>query len=155
LLLLGVANESDMNDEILAMAGIDNAHNLAREMSVVRLMALAERAVGLISVDTGPAHVAAALGCPVLVLFDSPAKRAMYAPRGPGAPTHCIVGGTDARPSMFDITPEAVLTAWQGMDLSRRSAMAATELARTTTRSANAQAGHGDSTMNKFGRRGN
>jgi heptosyltransferase-2/heptosyltransferase-3 len=115
LLLLGVVAEARLNDEILAMAKVDNAHNLARGMSVPRLMALSGGAAGMLSVDTGPAHVAAALGCPVLTLFDSPAKRTIYAPRGPGLFATCVVGGTDARPSMFGITPDSVLAAWQGM----------------------------------------
>ncbi len=107
-----------MNEEILAMAGgFSNAINLAREMSVPRLMALSEGALGMISVDTGPAHVAAALGCPVLALFDSPDKQAMYAPRGPGRFARCVVGGTDAAPSLLGISAEAVLKAWQEMDM--------------------------------------
>jgi heptosyltransferase-2/heptosyltransferase-3 len=119
LLLLGVAPEAAMNDEILDLAGIGDARNLAREMSVPRLMALSEGALGMISVDTGPAHVAAALSCHVLALFDSPGKQAMYAPRGPGHSARCIVGGTDAAPSLLGITAEEVLKAWQELDVAQ------------------------------------
>lgn len=119
LLLLGIGPEAQINDEILALARVGNAYNLAREMSVPRLMALCVAALGMISVDTGPAHVAAAVGCPVLTLFDSPAKRTMYTPRGPGAPVACLVGGSDVAPSMLGITPEAVLASWREMGLAQ------------------------------------
>lgn len=115
LLLLGVGPEARINDEILALAKVSNAHNLAHGMTIPRLMALAAEARGMISVDTGPAHVAAALRCPVLTLFDSPAKLAMYAPRGPDASISCLVGGTDAAPSMLGIEPQAILAAWHRM----------------------------------------
>ena len=117
LLLLGIGPEARINDEILALAKVANAHNLARSMTVPRLMALAELAFGMISVDTGPAHVGAALGCPVLTLFDSPSKLTMYAPRGPAALVSCIVGGIDAEPSMLGLTAEAVLASWRGLCL--------------------------------------
>lgn len=117
LLLLGIGPEARINDEILALARVANAHNLARSMSVPRLMGISELAFGMISVDTGPAHVAAAMGCPVLTLFDSPDKLTMYAPRGPSALVSCIVGGTDAEPSMLGLTAETVLTSWRGLCL--------------------------------------
>lgn len=44
----------------------------------------------LLSVDTGPAHVAAAVGCPLLVFF-GPTDPAVFAPRGSG-PIEILVG---------------------------------------------------------------
>lgn len=122
LLLLGVGPEALINDQILALAKVSTARNLARGMTVPRLMALSAGALGMISVDTGPVHVAAALGCPVLTLFDSPAKLAMYAPRGPDAIISCLVGGTDAAPSMLGIAPAAILATWRGMRLAEIAA---------------------------------
>jgi heptosyltransferase-2/heptosyltransferase-3 len=115
ILLLGVSPEATMNADILRLAAISNAHNLASQMTVQRLLALAESALGMLSVDTGPAHVAAAVDCPVLTLFDSPSKQIMYAPRGPRSAAHCVVGGSDSNPSMLPITPAVVLTAWERM----------------------------------------
>jgi heptosyltransferase-2/heptosyltransferase-3 len=117
ILLLGVGPEAQINEEILALAKVSDAHNLAHVMTVPRLMALSASAVGMISVDTGPAHVAAALGCSVVALFDSPSKLAMYEPRGHGALVSCLVGGTDAAPSLLGIAPEAVLASWRGLRL--------------------------------------
>jgi heptosyltransferase-2/heptosyltransferase-3 len=117
LLMLGVPAEATLNDEILAMASVEGAYNVARQMTVPRLMGLAELATGMISVDTGPAHVAAALGCPVLTMFDSSEKANMYAPRGPNSERNRVLISTDVRPSLFSISTERVLAAWREMSL--------------------------------------
>jgi heptosyltransferase-2/heptosyltransferase-3 len=113
LLLLGVRQESALNATVLALAGISDAYDLAPQMNVPRLMALARGAYGMVSVDTGPAHVAAAVGGRALTLFDSPEKLAMYAPRGPGASVRCLLGGSSAAPSLLGISATQVLQAWQ------------------------------------------
>jgi heptosyltransferase-3 len=111
VLMLGVPAEAPLNDEVLQLAAIDNAYNIASELPLPRLMALAERAFGMISVDTGPAHLAAAVGCPVVTLFGK-ANPEMYAPRGPNARVTCLTGVHDGERSMLGITPEQVLSAW-------------------------------------------
>ncbi|MGH8144422.1 MAG: glycosyltransferase family 9 protein, partial [Steroidobacteraceae bacterium] len=115
LLLLGVPQEEALNAQILALAGVGDAHSVAREMTVPRLMALSERAAGMISVDTGPAHVAAAVGCAALVLYTCPSTRQIYAARARGAPVRYLMGGTDERPSLMGITAEQVVEGWRGM----------------------------------------
>src|SRR5690606_30060250 len=69
VLMLGVPQEHDLNEQIIALAGIRNAINIACDLPLPRLVALQSRASAMVSVDTGPAHSAAAVGCPVLVLF--------------------------------------------------------------------------------------
>jgi heptosyltransferase-2/heptosyltransferase-3 len=115
LLLLGVPQEAELNEQILALAGVGEACSLAREMTVPRLMALCERAAGMISVDTGPAHVAAAVGCAALVLYTCPSTRQIYAARAHTAPVLYLIGGTDESPSLMGITPEQVVEGWRGM----------------------------------------
>ena len=44
-------------------------HNVADDLPLRRLLALLSMAHSCISVDTGPAHAAAALDCPLVVLF--------------------------------------------------------------------------------------
>jgi heptosyltransferase-3 len=112
ILLLGVPQEAALNADILRLAAITNAHNVAAEMSITKLMGLVERATGMVSVDTGPAHVAAAVGCTVVELFGK-AEPYMYAARGRTAVVECLVGTHDAERSMLYIKPEDVLTAWQ------------------------------------------
>jgi heptosyltransferase-3 len=114
VLMLGVPAEADLNDEILALAGIGNAYNVAHDLPVPRLMALAERAFGLISVDTGPAHLAAAVGCAVVTLFGK-ANPVIYAPRGPNARAIFLTGTHEGQQSMLGIQPEQVLAAWQNL----------------------------------------
>ncbi len=117
ILLLGVRQESALNQEILALAGISGAYNVVHELSITRLLGLAGRATGMISVDTGPAHVAAAVGCTVVALFGR-TEPFMYAPRGRSAVVRCLVGERllgehGGERSMLYITPQQVLAAWQ------------------------------------------
>ncbi|HTE42178.1 MAG TPA: glycosyltransferase family 9 protein [Steroidobacteraceae bacterium] len=111
LLMLGVPAEADLNDEISKIAQVNDTYNVARELPVSRLLALSARARGMISVDTGPAHAAAAVGCPVVTLFGK-ALPQQYAPRGPGVPVECLTGVADGEQSILGIQPGAVLAAW-------------------------------------------
>lgn len=117
LLLVGAPQESALNDSILRIARVSDAHNLAQELPIPRLMALAERARGMISVDTGPGHVAAAVGCRVVTLFGR-LDPAHLAPRGPASLSTPVVGIVDDQRSILGIKPQDVLSAWQGADSS-------------------------------------
>ncbi len=112
ILLLGVPQEAALNDEILQMAGIGNAYNVAHELPVPRLMSLCGAALGMVSVDTGPAHVAAAVNCPVAVLFGR-ADPTVYAPRGARQRVRCLGGNGADELSMLAISPDDVLGAWR------------------------------------------
>jgi ADP-heptose:LPS heptosyltransferase len=111
LLLLGVPNEASLNDSILELAQVDRAYNVAHDLPLRRLMALAERATGMLSVDTGPAHVAAALGCSLVVLFGK-AKIDLYCPRGRGARVRALAGRVNGEQDIAGIHPDDVLDAW-------------------------------------------
>jgi hypothetical protein len=69
IVLLGTGPESILNRELIMSAEISGLHNLADELTVPRVAALLARADGLVTVDSGPAHVAAAVGCPQVVVF--------------------------------------------------------------------------------------
>jgi len=112
ILLLGVSQESALNERILQQADIEQAYNIVHELSIPRLMGLAELAGGLVSVDTGPAHLAAALGCTVVTLFGT-TEPFMYAPRGRNATVICLVGERGGVRSMRYIEPAQVLEAWR------------------------------------------
>jgi heptosyltransferase-2/heptosyltransferase-3 len=114
ILLLGVPQEAALNDEIMQLAGINNVHNVANELPIPRLIALCERAVGMISVDTGPGHVAAAVGCPVVILFGA-AEPLIYAPRGPDTPSVCVTGLVDGQRQMSAISSDDVMKGWQSI----------------------------------------
>jgi ADP-heptose:LPS heptosyltransferase len=116
ILLLGVSQEAQLNDEILQLARVERAFNVAHDLPVPRLMALAQRARGMVSVDTGPAHVAAAVGCAVVTLFGKHSPT-LYAPRGPNARVHCLIGQHDGEQSMLGISTDPVLQAWDAQHL--------------------------------------
>ena len=52
-----------------AARSVEGWCNAADDLPIPRLVALLARAAGLITVDSGPAHAAAAVGCPLVVLF--------------------------------------------------------------------------------------
>jgi len=118
IVLLGAPQEAELNEEILMLANIEQTFNAARALPLPRLMALCERATAMVSVDTGPAHLAAAVGCPIVTLFGL-ASPHTYAPRGPlhhdpeQTLRRCLTGSLDGKPSMLGITPDAVLAAVQ------------------------------------------
>ncbi|HEX2584256.1 MAG TPA: glycosyltransferase family 9 protein [Steroidobacteraceae bacterium] len=118
IVMLGVPSESPLNQDIMAQASISNVHDLAPEMTIPRLMMLCERAYGMVTVDTGPAHVASALGCKMVTLFGKAAPE-MYAPRGANAIVRCLTGTYENETSMLGITPAMVMSAWQDVQARR------------------------------------
>jgi heptosyltransferase-2/heptosyltransferase-3 len=117
ILMLGVPQEHGLNEEIIALAGVGNVVNLACELPIPRLLALQSRASAMVSVDTGPAHSAAALGCPVVVLFGV-ADPARINPRGAAVSVRHLTGRDAKGASILGITVEQVIGAWQ--DLPKR-----------------------------------
>jgi heptosyltransferase-2/heptosyltransferase-3 len=88
-------------------------HNLAHELPIPRLLALTEAAHSMVSVDTGPAHAAAALGCPLVVLFGAASPK-QWRPLGPG--TILTLGGEKGADSrVSDIPADAVIAAWRSL----------------------------------------
>ena len=124
LVVGGIAAERDLADEIGRDLPPDRFVNAAGDLPVPRLLGLCRRARAMISVDTGPAHAAAAVGCPVLVLFGETDPR-HFAPRGPGLIRLVHQPGPGPlRPgpdwwakhhSMMGLEPDRVLDAWNGL----------------------------------------
>ena len=114
ILLCGSPMEYPVLEDIRTASGNDpRMHNLARELPIPRLLALIEQAHSLVSVDTGPAHAAAALGCPLVVLFGA-ASPQKWRPLGPG--TIIPLGGEKGEQSRVgDIPVAAVVAAWEGL----------------------------------------
>jgi ADP-heptose:LPS heptosyltransferase len=112
ILLLGVRQERALNAQIARLAAVPGIHNLAGELPVPVLLSLLRGARGMFSVDTGPAHAAAALGCPTVALFGA-ANTALYRPGGVTTPAIALAGEIDGRPSIRGITAGSVLEAWE------------------------------------------
>ncbi len=107
----GTRAEESLNEEIIRRSGESNVFNAAGDLPITRLLALLERAASLIAVDTGPAHAAAALGCPTVALFGH-IDPWLYRPGGASTPAATVTGTLDGQPSILGIQPQQVIEAW-------------------------------------------
>jgi heptosyltransferase-2/heptosyltransferase-3 len=111
LLLTGTRAERKFNDAIAARLGLTEIKNVADELPTRTLLPVLERAHSMISVDTGPAHAAAALGTPTVALF-GPASPILFRPGGATTPAIAVTGTVNGTQSIQGIAPEAVIAAW-------------------------------------------
>jgi ADP-heptose:LPS heptosyltransferase len=117
IVLLGTGPEYQLNRELAALANVAGLHNVADDLPVPRLVALLGRADGLLTVDSGPAHAAAAVGCPQVVLFGK-ALPSLYKPWGAaGADVQLLRGEIDGETTMLGIEAASVIAAWSRLKL--------------------------------------
>ena len=113
--LLGTGPEFQLNAELARLARIEGVFNVADDLPVRRLVALLARADGLITVDSGPAHAAAAVGCALVVLFGK-ASTSLYRPWGSsGADVKVLTGEVEGQPNMLGIASAQVIAAWDSL----------------------------------------
>jgi heptosyltransferase-2/heptosyltransferase-3 len=118
VILCGVPSERPLAEDIIATVrgGHDHILIATDELPIPRLLALQARAHSLITVNTGPAHAAAAMGCPLLVMFTRHAHRGadLYAPLRTSAPVRLILPEVESADAGLDsISPAKLLTAWR------------------------------------------
>ncbi|MDB5379123.1 MAG: ADP-heptose:LPS heptosyltransferase [Rubritepida sp.] len=77
----GIASEAPLAEEIRRLA--PQTIDLTGRTDLRQLAAVARRASLAIGNDSGPTHLAAAIGCPTVALFGSESDPALCAPRGP------------------------------------------------------------------------
>jgi heptosyltransferase-2/heptosyltransferase-3 len=117
LVLLGTGPEFQLNQELASLTKLSGMHNVADDLPIPRLVSLLDRADGLVSVDSGPAHAAAAVGCPQVVLFGK-ALPSLYRPWGTaGADVQLLTGSIDGEPSMLGIEASSVIEACSTLKL--------------------------------------
>ena len=117
IVLLGTGPEYDLNQEVMGLANIARTYNAADDLPIPRLVAMLARGAGLITVDSGPAHAAAAVGCPLVVLFGK-ALPSLYRPWGTaGADVKVLCGQLAGQPDMLGIDSASVIDAWSGLKL--------------------------------------
>lgn len=112
ILLMGVPHEFALNKEIMRLADVPDLHNVADDLPIRIMLPLFERATSLVSVDTGPAHAAAALKCPTVALFGT-SDPLLYRPGGVTTPAVALVGEINGCPNILGIRPPAVIAAWR------------------------------------------
>lgn len=108
LLLLGARTEVPRLEEIRALSGL--AAVAVASLPLRATFALCSVAHSMISVDTGPAHAAAALGVPLVVLFGA-LPAAQWGPRPAGAPV-VPLGGPPQACHVDQIEVQTVFAAW-------------------------------------------
>jgi ADP-heptose:LPS heptosyltransferase len=104
--------------------------NLVGKTSLPQLIILLQRARAVLSADSGPAHIAAALGVPVLVLWSGTSSPEIWRPRSEQTlvlqqPVPCqycelTVCPVQGHPCMEKLTVERVLPIW--LDIGKSSA---------------------------------
>jgi len=108
ILLLGARTEAPMLEEIRSLSGVAAVH--VASLPLRPTFALCSVAHSMISVDTGPAHAAAALGVPLVVLFGAlPARE--WGPRPAGAQV-LPLGGPPHAWHVDQIEVQSVFAAW-------------------------------------------
>jgi ADP-heptose:LPS heptosyltransferase len=112
LLLCGAPGETDMLEAIRISSRCD-ALIANEDLPLRRLMALMAVAKGMIAVDTGPAHMAAAIGCPVVVLYGNESPQVWGRRSATGQP---VIELHDAKGQCAsDIPIEHALDAWRSI----------------------------------------
>jgi heptosyltransferase-2/heptosyltransferase-3 len=109
IMLRGLDEEVPMLQEIRDAAGLDCV--VVASVYLRRLFALCEYSHSMISVDTGPAHAAAALGLPLVVMYGAEEQR-FWLPRSPTGSPVLGVGGPPESTRADQISAEMVFAAW-------------------------------------------
>jgi ADP-heptose:LPS heptosyltransferase len=109
IMLRGTDEEVEMLEEIRQATGLDRV--VVASVYLRRLFALCEYSHSMISVDTGPAHAAAALGLPSVVMYGAEEQR-FWLPRSPCGSPVIGVGGPPDSIRADQIPVDKVFDAW-------------------------------------------
>ncbi|OOG53656.1 hypothetical protein B0E48_15335 [Rhodanobacter sp. C03] len=121
VLFCGSPAEAGYLDTLLAVTDTVSPRIEAAILPIGRLKALLEIAHSMISVDTGPGHLAAAMGCPLVVLMGA-REPELWTPRSGSGSDVVVLGGLPAIRRVDEIETAQVVHAWRS--LRRRSAVA-------------------------------
>ena len=112
IVLVGAPQEAAFLELIRAAARLPSV-NIA-VLPLRRLFALCAQSHSMISVDTGPAHAAAAVGLPLVVLFGAYPSQVWQPRSAVGSPV-IGVGGPPAACRLDEIPEHVVFEAWCGL----------------------------------------
>lgn len=111
VLFCGSPAEAGYLDSLLAITEASPRIEAA-VLPIGRMKALLEIAHSMVSVDTGPAHLAAAMGCPLVVLMGSRSPLT-WTPRSGSGSEVIVLGGLPAIRRVDEIETAQVLSAWR------------------------------------------
>ena len=114
VLLCGALSEQPPLEEIRVASGDKRVISLAGELPISRLLPLLQAAHSMISIDTGPAHAAAALGCPLVVLFGAMGST-RWRPRSKSSPVVALESDRGESSKVMDISADQVIAAWRAL----------------------------------------
>ncbi|HEY6515114.1 MAG TPA: glycosyltransferase family 9 protein [Steroidobacteraceae bacterium] len=109
LVLRGAAAEMPLLESVRVAAALPSVICACTELRP--LFALCEMAHSVISVDSGPAHAAAALGLPLVVLYGTQSPR-VWLPRSSNGSPVAALGGSPELARAEQISVAAVFEAW-------------------------------------------
>ncbi len=81
IFLIGSKSEAGQLEEIASLAGLPKNNVLAGALTLPELAAFLKKAACLVTVDTGPLHIAQAVGCRTVAVF-GPTDPVVWGPRG-------------------------------------------------------------------------
>ena len=112
ILLCGAPQEGQLLETIATAAG--PAHVAVAALPLRRFLALCRVAHSMISIDTGPAHAAAALGVPLVVMYGAERPQQWLPRSASGSPVYAV-GGPPRSQRVADIAVDEVFECWQAM----------------------------------------
>jgi heptosyltransferase-2/heptosyltransferase-3 len=112
ILLCGASSEVAMLEGLRAQVGLERVAVVDPPLRA--LFALCEAAHSMISIDTGPAHAAAALGVPLVVLYGAESPT-YWLPRGPAGTPVTGLGGPPHSARVDQLSVGAVFDAWSAL----------------------------------------
>jgi heptosyltransferase-2/heptosyltransferase-3 len=112
LVLRGAAAEMPLLESIRVAAGLSCVTSASTELRP--LFALCEVAHSMISADSGPAHAAAALGVPLVVIYGTQSSR-VWLPRSSNGSPVVGIGGPPRFERADEISVDAVFQAWRSV----------------------------------------
>jgi heptosyltransferase-2/heptosyltransferase-3 len=121
LVLRGAAAEMPLLESIREAAALPCVTSASTELRP--LFALCEIAHSMISADSGPAHSAAALGVPLVVLYGTQSRR-VWLPRSSNGSPVLGIGGPPELDRAEQISVDAVVDAWCGLADAQAAAQA-------------------------------
>ncbi|HEY7871963.1 MAG TPA: glycosyltransferase family 9 protein [Rudaea sp.] len=113
LLLCGTPAESAVCEAIVRATGLVQVKLATTDLPIRRLLAVLERAHSMISVDSGPAHLAASMGCPLVLLYGGKYGPEKWGRRSPFGKPVINLGVNPRAAAVAEIQPAAVIDAWR------------------------------------------